>query len=379
MKKKILILNGWFLPGFKGGGPVQSCNNIIQKLHNNFDFYFICGDRDLKDKKPYDNIKINDWNNKYNANIYYISPEKQNFNGMKTVLNLVDYDVVYLNNFFNFKFTIIPLILKKMKTIKNSKFILSVRGDFTGGLENKKIKKYAFICISKILGLYNNIIWHATSNIEKKDILKIFPKANIIVIPNLSEMYVEKDIKQKKDKGILKLIYISRIFPKKNIIYALNILKNIKKGNVIYDIYGSMEDEKYWNECKKIIEKLPSNIKVNYCGELPHEKIGETFQKYHSFFFPTLGENFGHVIVESMMNNCPCILSEGVTPWDNYIKNVGYGATLDNKEKFINDINKLLDLNQAEFIKLVKLNNDFIKKAMNDDEILEKYNRMFMN
>lgn len=42
------------------------------------------------------------------------------------------------------------------------------------------------------------------------------------------------------------------------------------------------------------------------------------------FFFPTLGENYGHVIVEAMMNNCLVILSEGVTPWDDYKEKGGF-------------------------------------------------------
>ena len=377
MKKKILILNGWFLPGFKGGGPVQSINNLIQNLKDKFDFYVVCGDRDLKDKKSYDNVKINEWNKLYNANIYYMSPDKQNFKGMKELLNSFDYDVVYLNNYFNFKFTIIPLLLKRFKKVRNATYILSVRGDFTGGCNNKKIKKYTFMFIANILGIYKNILWHVTSDIENRDTLKKYPKAKTIIIPNLKEKYEEKKITQKKQKGILKMVYISRIFPKKNIKYALNVLRSVKDVEVTYDIYGSMEDEKYWSECQSIIEKLPKNIHAKYCGELPHELISETYQKYHAFFFPTNGENFGHVIVEAMMNNCPCIMSQGVTPWDDYIKKMGVGAPLQDEKKFVDDIKYIANMSQEEFIKFVNINNDFVKENLVDDNYAEAYFKMF--
>ena len=336
-------------------------------------------DRDLKDTEPYKNVKINDWNKLYNANIYYLSPDKQNFKGVRDVINSMDFDVMYLNNYFNFKFTITPLILKKFHKIKNIKTILSSRGDFTGGCENKKLKKYTFIFLSKIIGIYNNIMWHATSEIEKKDILHFFPKASITVIPNLSEKYIEKEITQKKEKGSLKLIYVSRISPKKNITYALNVLKGVKLGDVTYDIYGPMEDKKYWNECLNVIETLPSNIHVNYCGELPHEKIASTFQKYHAFFFPTKGENYGHVIIEAMMNNCPCLFSKGVTPWDHYIDRIKLGKKLNDKKGFVDDINKLLKMNQKDFDELVKINNSFIKNESNDIEKINKYIMLFDN
>ena len=377
MKKKILILNGWFLPGFKGGGPVQSCNNIIQNLNNEFDFYVLTSDRDLKDSKPYENIKINEWNKLYNANIYYLSPNKQNFSGIKDVINSIDFDVMYLNNYFNFRFTIIPLILKKMHKIKNIKTILSVRGDFTGGCENKKIKKYTFIYLSKILGIYNNIIWHATSEIEKKDILKKFPKAKIIEIANLNAKLVEKKSEILKTPNELRLVFISRIFPKKNIKYALNILKNINKGKIFFDIYGSMEDEKYWNDCKKIIKQIPKNIVVNYKGSIDHNDVGSTYQKYHAFFFPTLGENYGHVIVEAMMNRCLCILSKNVTPWDDYIEKLNLGARLSDEAKFVSDIEKLLLMNQTDFDKLLKKNNEYVKSKFSNDNETKKYIKLF--
>ena len=377
MKKKILILNGWFLPGFKGGGPVQSCNNLIQNLHDEFDFYVLTSDRDLKDKEPYKNVKINEWNKLYNANVYYLSPDKQNFKGIKEIINSIDFDAMYLNNYFNFKFTITPLLLKKFHKIKNIRTILAVRGDFTAGCETKKIKKYTFIFVSKILGIYNNILWHATNENEKKDILKKFPKANIVVIPNLKEKYVEKKLSIIKKENELKLVFISRIAPIKNIKYALNVLNSIKSGKVIFDIYGPIEDEKYWNDCKDVINGLPSNVTVNYKGELQHDQIASTYQKYHVCFYTTLGENFGHAIVEAMMNNCICLISKGVTPWDGYIYKLHLGSELNNKDGFINDINKLLKMNQKEFEGLVKLNNDFIKNN-NDDKIeIDKYNILF--
>ena len=60
IKKKILVLNGQYLPGYKGGGPIQSCANMIENLSDKFDFYVLCADRDFKDDKPYENIKINE-------------------------------------------------------------------------------------------------------------------------------------------------------------------------------------------------------------------------------------------------------------------------------------------------------------------------------
>lgn len=376
MKKKILILNGQYLPGYKGGGPIQSCVNMIENLYKEFDFYVLCSDRDFKSEKSYPNIKKNDWNSIGHANVYYMTPDKQNLKGFEELLNNIEYDILYLNGFFSPIFTIKPLILRTLGKLRNNKIILTPRGDFTGGCENKKMKKYVYIYFSRIIGLYKNLKWHATSEIEKQDILKKIPKADVFTIPNLPAKFTFKEPIVSKEKGELRLVFLSRMFPKKNLKYALEILQQIKEGNVIFDIYAPMEDKSYWNECCSVIEKMPNNVKVKYCGEVEHSQVPHIFEQYHAFFFPTLGENYGHVIVEAMMNNCLCILSKGTTPWDEYINKLDLGAKLDNRKDFINIIETLLDIDNTQFRKLLIQNSEFISKSNNIDELNEIYKKI---
>lgn len=371
MKKKILILNGQYIPGYKGGGPIRSCVNMIEKLSNKFDFYVLTSDRDYKSDKAYENVKINQWNQVGSAKVFYMSPDIQTIRGFKQIINNIDYDCMYLNGFFSPIFTIKPLVLNRLNMISNTKIIITPRGDFTGGCENKKLKKYLYIYFSKIVGLYKDLMWHATSEIEEIDIKKKFKNANTYLISNLSSKYIQKDKLIIKKEGELKLVFISRIFPKKNLKFALEILKEVKVGSVTFDIYGPMEDKAYWAECEKLIKHMPSNIIVNYKGELEHSNIAETFQKYHAFLFPTIGENYGHVIVEAMMNNCLVILSRGVTPWDDYDRECGLIESLNNMKGFIDICNKLVLMNSYDYN--IYLNNtaNYIRKKLEsfDDEI----------
>lgn len=375
-KKRILILNGQYFPGYKGGGPIQSCFNMVENLYDYFDFYVLCADRDYKENKPYPDVMIDQWNQVGHAKVFYMSPSMQSMAGFKKILNETNYDVLYLNGFFSPIFTIRPLILRWLRKIKKNNVILTPRGDFTGGCENKKLKKYTYIYLMKFLGVYNNLLWHATSKIEQNDILKKFPKAKIYTTPNLPAKFVEKPIITIKKKGELRLVFVSRIFPKKNIKFALEVLKEINNGKVIFDIYGPMEDENYWNECERIIGQLPSNVTVNYCGEATHNEIPHIFEQYHAFFFPTLGENYGHVIVESMMNNCLCILSKGVTPWDEYIDLLSIGAELREKEKFVEIVNNLINYDEEDFSRAIKMNNLFIAEATKSEFVVEQYKGM---
>lgn len=378
MKKRILILNGQYLPGYKGGGPIQSCVNMVENLSDQYDFYILCADRDYKENQPYTDVQIDQWNQVGSAKVYYMSPEKQSLKGFEEVLNSTEYDILYLNGFFSPIFTIRPLILRRFGRLKNSsaKVILTPRGDFTGGCENKKIKKYSYIYFVKAIGLYKNLLWHATSEIEDHDIKEKFSTANTFVAPNLPAKYIPKELVLNKKSGELRLVFVSRIFPKKNIKYALEILKQIESGNVILDIYGPMEDRDYWAECEELMTQMPSNIKVKYCGEAEHKDIPQIFEQYHAFFFPTLGENYGHVIVEAMMSNCLCILSKGVTPWDDYIEALDIGATLDDKQKFVLIVRRLINADDLEIKEMVAFMQTYIAQKTLTKEIKKQYGEL---
>lgn len=376
MKKRVLVLNGQYAPGYKGGGPIQSCVNMVENLYEQFDFYVLCADRDYKVTVPYSGVKINQWNEVGHAKVYYLSPDKQDLKDFKEVINSIDYDVMYLNGFFSPIFTIRPLLLRRMGKLKKKPVILTPRGDFTGGCENKKLKKYSYIYLVKLLGLYNGLLWHATSDIEKRDIKQKFPKANVFTVPNLPAKFVPKKPCITKEHGELRLVFVSRIFPKKNIKYALEVLSKITDGNVIFDIYGPMEDKGYWAECEELIKKMPDNVKVKYCGEVEHMDIPHIFEQYHAFFFPTLGENYGHVIVEAMMNNCLCVLSKGVTPWDDYNKCGDFVHSLNDTVAFRNAIHKLIKMCNQEFQERLRMNNKYIAEKVDASSIVKRYVEM---
>jgi glycosyltransferase involved in cell wall biosynthesis len=79
-------------------------------------------------------------------------------------------------------------------------------------------------------------------------------------------------------------------------------------------IYGPIEDHEYWNECARRIQRLPSNVTAEHLGSLKPEQVTDTFACHDLFAFPTLGENFGHVIFESLRAGTPVLISDQ-TPW----------------------------------------------------------------
>ncbi|MBS4030264.1 MAG: glycosyltransferase [Clostridiales bacterium] len=380
MKKNVLIMGGYYIPSVKGGGPIQSIRNLVDNLSDKINFYIVTLDRDLGDDKPFRNIKTDTWLKVGKAKVYYTNQHELTWRKTESIINSVDYDVLYLNSFFDYKFSTVPILLKKYNKIPWKPIVLSPRGQFSpGALVLKSGKKKLFINITRVLGLYNGLTWHATSDVEKKDIEKLFgEKANIIVANNLTANYEDLKLDKEidKNKGELKVVFISRIHPKKNLKKAIQFLNQIN-GKVEFNIFGPLEDSSYWSECEVIIKSLPSNIKVEYKGVVEHDRIMNVFKEHHVFLFPTLGENYGHVISEALISGCPVIISNQ-TPWRELeSKHVGWDIDLKDEYKFISVIQLCMELNNEEYKIFSTSAFNYGKKKSNQKEELIKAYSLF--
>lgn len=348
-KKRILIVMGRYLPGFKTGGPVRSTKNLIDALGKEYEFRVLCQDRDLGDAEQYPNIKLNDWNEVGDALVYYI-PEKK-FTAKLLIRLSKEVDMIYMWGCFN-RYTIKILWLKKFKKIKIP-VVIAAMGLFSPKeFRIKYWKKKIVTETMNILGLFRNIYWSATSNIEAEQIRQEVKsrKEQFFIAEDLPRKVDTETIIKEKKEGELKIVWISRIAPVKNLINAIDILANIKY-NIEFTIYGSVFDEKYWEKCKEKLNKLPKNIKWSFGGNIQSENVVKVLKTQHVFLFPTLGENYGHVIQESLSAGCPCIISDQ-TPWrdlENY--GAGYVIKLENKNGYIQKIEDYVLMNSTQFQK----------------------------
>lgn len=367
----------WYLPGTKAGGPVRSVFSLLSAMKKHYDFYVITTNCDLGNQKPYDAIIPDSLIFEENVHYFYFSKEKKQSNEILKLLADIKPDLIYLNSFWSYDLSI-KIVRLRSKNAIACPVLLAPRGMLgKGALGIKSAKKKLFLSVAKLLGWYKEICFHATQQQERRDISALFPQNKIWIAPNISAG--EEIINScPKSKDHLKLFYLSRISPVKNLKFALNILKEVDREFTIqYDIYGNLEDLAYWLECQNLIKTMPSNIKVTYKRELQFNEVQSTISNYHALFLPTLNENFGHSIVESLLSGCPVIISDQ-TPWNDVEKNgAGYAISLDNPEKFLKAISDIADLNQEEFSLMSKNANKYISQKINIIEIVSQYKNMF--
>src|ERR1700735_4327475 len=274
-------------------------------LGDDFPFQIVTTDRDHRDKQPYPAVKSGEWQKVDRADVLYLAPREVSLRNLRRIMNGTDYDVLYLNSLFNPRFTIRPLLLWRARVVRGTRALFAPRGEFSpGALSIKRAKKYLFLVAAKLCGLYDNVVWHASSSYEEEDIRRWFGRrasigrAPVIVAPDLVPpvALADQPPQREKSRGSLRIMFASRISPMKNLDGALRLLKGLT-GSIELDIYGHVDRDAYWSECQKIIRELPPNIKVAYRGALSHDQVMDEFSKHDLLFLPTLGENFGQVIV----------------------------------------------------------------------------------
>jgi glycosyltransferase involved in cell wall biosynthesis len=268
-----------------------------------------------------------------------------------------------------------------MQLVTDKPLILAPRGEFSlGALRLKSIKKRLYLCVAKAFGLYRGVIWQASSEHEETDIRRRFGRdVPVAVAPDLPSMVHSVDgllPKNEKSEGCLKIVFLSRISRMKNLNSALEMLEGLK-GKVKFSIYGPIEDKAYWAECEKIIYCLASNIEVRYYGSVAHDKVGTVLSEHDLFFLPTLGENFGHVILEALCAGCPVLISDQ-TPWrDLENKGVGWDLSLSKLEQFQVVLQRCIDMNDEEYMKWSKKAREYCREVTEDEGVVEQNRKLF--
>jgi len=347
----IIIFSGYYLPGYKGGGPIKTIKNLFNHAGKEISFKLITGDRDLGDTTPYTSVICGAWNQVGNASVFYAQPGKKGYAQIARQLRDRDYDLVYLNSFFSPRFSFFPLLLARAL---RQKVVLGPRGEFSeGALSLKSAKKSVFIKVFKLLGLHRGTVFQASSDYEAEDIRKALGlNVDIHVAEDIGAQEFAEHLEH-RTPGPLKCVFISRISPKKNLLTALEILKNVKQP-LTYDIYGPIEDQGYWCECENVIAEMPSHIEVQYKGMLNPDAVVKTLKNYEVFFFPTKGENYGHVIAEALCAGLPIVLAD-TTPWRN-LQNLGLGwdLPLSNPDAFSTALNELATMSEEDYLRMRK-------------------------
>ena len=286
---------------------------------------------------------------------------------------------MHLNSFFSFRFSILPLLLWRL--LKPGRpVIVGPRGEYSGGaLGLKSTKKRAYINLTQRLGLYRNVIWHASTEHEADDIRRVMgADARIRIAIDIASPPANLTLAPRQDAAPLRIVFLSRISPMKNLQGAIEKLRQVRNP-VVFDVYGPAEDATYWAACQQAAKGLPPHVQFNYRGALYPAQVPETLVGYDLFYLPTLGENFGHVIAEALGCGLPVLISDQ-TPWrDLADKGLGWDLPLADAPAFAARIDECSRLPAADYDAWRQRIRAWALAHIGNDEAVEQNRQLFMN
>src|SRR5690625_1026418 len=132
---RVLVVVGYYVPGFRSGGPVRSIQNMLGWIGDRCEFFVFTRDRDSQDEHSYPDIQVDRWVRKDTYWVYYASPSEYAASSVWREAQKREVSAIYLNSFFD-KRTIWVLVIRQFRLLlgrKCPRFVIAPRGEFSPG------------------------------------------------------------------------------------------------------------------------------------------------------------------------------------------------------------------------------------------------------
>lgn len=285
------------------GGTTAYMKLLASELKNDTKFIIACGYSPTPIEIPGITIHF------FNCNLNRLFKLKQEF---KRFLQNEQPDIVHINGIWNPQ----NAVFQKTAQELGIKVVLAPHGMLEPYILNRnpwKKKLALFLYQHKAIQQADYI--HATAESELKQIQKLGYDQEAFIVPNGIDL---SEIKSKMHYGssgnTLKLLFLSRVHPKKGIEFLIDSIDNLLEHKLILKIAGPGEKSYIDSLKNKIKTKGLQNI-IEFVGPVFGDKKWELYKESDLFILPTYSENFGIVIAEALATGLPVITTTG-TPWE---------------------------------------------------------------
>lgn len=330
--------------------------NLVEHFCHKYEFFVVNRNHDIgSEREPYPGIQSDAWNDVGNATVFYASREKRTARHFAEIVSEVEPDLVVLNS--GFSDTCLKFLRARQKGLFGIDIpvLLFATGELSeAALSLKPLKKKLFLAYARLSGLYRGIVWKASFETEKAEVLAaIGNDAFVLVAPDLSPKSILPDFdpsqKPAKSPGSVKLVLLSRIVKKKNVDFLIERLKEIDGGSVELHIVGPVGDEQYWNRCRSLMRELPDNVTVKITGAVTNTEALRILVDSHFFVLSTVSENFGYVFLESMAAGSPIMISDRTVWEDVDDRGAGWRVPLEEPSTWVRRLEECISMNQDDY------------------------------
>jgi glycosyltransferase involved in cell wall biosynthesis len=321
--------------------------NLLERKSHEIAFRVLTRHHDYLDPEPYSSVPSGKWVACPGGLVYY-AKDAEWFSCFLETIRTWQPDWIYLNGLFA------PMTRKILYATKPGvPMVLAPHGNLgPAALKQGWFKKQLWLIITKDIGRFRHIRWHAASAREADQIRNhIGSKLSLITLPMAPATNTPKPPQIPREKGILKLVYFGRLSPEKNLNFAFDRLHEFADTRpdiqVYYDLYSADKS------AISIPSPLPDNLTINHCPGLPADALRDTIMAggYSAVLMPSLTENFSYTVLESMQAAVSPLISDQ-TPWRNLnTDEIGWDLPLSARQAWLDALHQLADETPEEWQK----------------------------
>ena len=338
-RPRVLVVADYYLPGFRAGGPVRAISNTIRRLSSDADFSVVTRDHDA-DGSRYRDVEAGRWTDGAAGRVLY-APRLTPALLQRCVADTAC-DVIWLNSFFS-RASIGVLALRRIGRIRRP-VLLAPRGEFSpGALALKRRRKAIAIRLLRWTGCLRSIHWLASSDAERRT--SPAPSA-----PRRSPACRRASRRCPRPTSNGRQSRIDASGPcsphgSRRRRTCISCWRSWRAATATFTSTSSARSRIRITGpgAAALMQRLPATVTVDYTGEATHHDLQRRLSTYDVMILPTLGENFGHVIVEAWAAGCPVLVSDR-TPWRQLTaRGLGWDVSLDHRA-WTSAIDECLDM-----------------------------------
>jgi glycosyltransferase involved in cell wall biosynthesis len=217
-----------------------------------------------------------------------------------------EFDLIHLQHIWNPYIHVMAWWARR----KNIPYVVTPRGMLEPWILNQNpFKKKLGLFLYQKKDLKKAALIHATCELEKVNIRSLGFTNPITIIPNGVDLSEVKEIKTQY--GTKKIVFLSRIHPKKGIELLIQAWRDIDTMDWTLEIAGNGE--------AAYVETLTQSAidlkNVRFVGSQFGEAKWDFLRSADIMVLPTYSENFGIVVAEALAVGVPVITTKG-TPWE---------------------------------------------------------------
>lgn len=316
---KVTALAPYYPPASRAGGPVRSVSAIAAAAALSHDVAVITRAHDLGDPERLPGIG----STPHSATVEGV-PVTYLGRGMSLLGQMIrtcrrrgPVDVLYLNSLWDPQFSLLPLLLWRLRLIESRLVLIAPRGETgTAALAIRSWKKRLVLWLVSWMLRGPRVWWHATNDLEAQSLGSLLPGAEARTLV-WKHSLPEPRSSGRRDEGVPKFLFLGRVAPIKGLDLALQALADVR-APVEFSIAGAHEDAAYWGRCQFLIGSLPDNVTVRILGHVSPTEVSRLVQKSDVLLLPTGGENFGHAIADALAAGCAVVIPD-TTPWSDVV------------------------------------------------------------